>query len=469
MNRFTKITKYFLISFVLLATSLFLFQTTPAIAINNCTDLDVSNEITAIVCQPQPRITIPGLNFSEVDDALIDTSGGNIHLSLPFLGEYLSAVYKYAVAAASILAVLVIIVSGIQWMFPGNIVSSVITKAGGERQEEQTNQAKKRILGAVTGLIIALSSYVILYTIDPDLTKFKNLRVQFVEEIDLPDWYLGNTLVDTMDIGSPGYGPMTAGDWSPTLTSCPVNMLLVSPGSDSYNQFLFLQLKSWAAQFPTLSERVIRVAEAATHCQARFGSCGTSAGTIHAMAGSGDEHDTCITGDDDGGNGCNGNRGSEIWKASDINHAFKFGHNCATDPNEEGKYDSHRTNGYNLIDPQIDGTYPRDDCVTNQNISRARVIQFYQQQVGRGELNGITTYPDDILNQLRPGDYISYYNGNKSMTGGHAVIFLGWASNGWAQVISGSSSRDARPHTTCVRAECGNSMLPITGAWHPGS
>jgi len=111
---------------------------------------------------------------------------GMVYVYVPFLGEYLSAVYKYSVAVASVVAMLVLIVSGIQWMSPGNVVISVLTKAGGEKQEESVNNAKKRIAGAFTGLILALGSYVILFTINPDLVEFKYLKVPYIKGEPVP-------------------------------------------------------------------------------------------------------------------------------------------------------------------------------------------------------------------------------------------------------------------------------------------
>lgn len=131
---------------------------------------NTANEIQNIICQPQPRITIPGLSFTKPEDyqKLIEyTSDGSTYINIPFLGEYLAALYQYAVAAISIISVIVIIFSGIQWMLP----------TGGDN----VTSAKKRIIGALTGLMLAVGSYIILYTINPDLTKFKNLRVLYIQ------------------------------------------------------------------------------------------------------------------------------------------------------------------------------------------------------------------------------------------------------------------------------------------------
>src|SRR3989338_3513389 len=121
------------------------------------------DDVTAELKTPQPRIGIPGLSFSQV---IIDKEGGYIYVST--LGEYIAAMYKYAVAIASIVAVVMIIVSGFMW-----------TASGGN--PEMITSAKKRILGAVTGLILIAGSYTILYAVNPELVQFRALRVQYVK------------------------------------------------------------------------------------------------------------------------------------------------------------------------------------------------------------------------------------------------------------------------------------------------
>jgi hypothetical protein len=158
------------------------------------------NENNVIIRSPQPRIRIPGLSFTDNAEArrgLISTeSDGSIYLSIPFLGEYLAAVYRYTVAAGSIVAVIMIIVAGIQW----------VTSAG---NSEGVSSAKQRIVHAITGLVLTVSSYIILYTIDPELVQFKNLRVQVIKP-DPIEWARGNENVQGPD-------SVPIGDYPPTI------------------------------------------------------------------------------------------------------------------------------------------------------------------------------------------------------------------------------------------------------------
>lgn len=113
-------------------------------------------------------VVIPSLKFSappsEVDES------GNIYI--PWLAEYLKAIYNYAVVIISIIGVVAIIVQGIR----------VITSAGGPTKAD----AYKKITQIFIGLFIAWGSYTILYVINPGLTAFKPLAIKYVEPEELP-------------------------------------------------------------------------------------------------------------------------------------------------------------------------------------------------------------------------------------------------------------------------------------------
>ncbi|MES2224008.1 MAG: hypothetical protein V4469_03715 [Patescibacteria group bacterium] len=104
----------------------------------------------------QPLTPIPGLTTGISTG--IQTGDSNGTSSLGFAG-YLRALYIWGVAAASGLAVVMIMWGGVEYM----------TSAGGGGVEE----AKKRISAAIAGLLLALGSYVILYTINRDLLNLQ--------------------------------------------------------------------------------------------------------------------------------------------------------------------------------------------------------------------------------------------------------------------------------------------------------
>jgi hypothetical protein len=132
-------------------------STTPTESAN----LERYTDITKDLKPPQLQIRIPGLTFSQVQNS-VDDQG---YINVPFLGEYISAVYKFAMVVASILAVIMIIVQGVE-----------ITMGGGE----ETAHHYQNIFRIIIGLCLVWGSYFILYTINPDLVNFKVIRVKYV-------------------------------------------------------------------------------------------------------------------------------------------------------------------------------------------------------------------------------------------------------------------------------------------------
>lgn len=114
---------------------------------------------------PSLSIKIPNLKFSELT-AVVKDEAGRAYIYIPWIGQYLSAVYKFAMVIASILAVIVIILSG----------ARMIVSAGGEEK----NAAIKRLTQAIIGLFLCWGSYAILYNINPDLVNFTSLKVPYV-------------------------------------------------------------------------------------------------------------------------------------------------------------------------------------------------------------------------------------------------------------------------------------------------
>lgn len=127
----------------------------------------------SVLCAPVPRIKIPGLSFTSTTDyeSLVERDGEGeiIAYYIPFLGQYLSAIYRYTIALAGVVCIFLLIFSGIQWTLYGASADNV-------------DAAKERIQHAITGLILITSSYTILYTIDPNLVEFKSLKVRTVEK-----------------------------------------------------------------------------------------------------------------------------------------------------------------------------------------------------------------------------------------------------------------------------------------------
>jgi hypothetical protein len=83
------------------------------------------------------------------------------------MGDFILLMYKYLVSIASIIAVIMIIVAGLQWVTSGG-------------NSEAITSAKHRIGGAIIGLFIAYMSYFILNTVNPALVNFRIPQVWLV-------------------------------------------------------------------------------------------------------------------------------------------------------------------------------------------------------------------------------------------------------------------------------------------------
>lgn len=116
------------------------------------------------------QIPIPGFQVSETL-AKPDPDTGLITTDL--LPEYIAAVYSYLVGLAGLLATAMIMYGGMKWIF-----------AGGD--SGKISKAKEVIQHALIGLVLALGSYLVLFTLNPKLTTFEALKIRSVEQQLLP-------------------------------------------------------------------------------------------------------------------------------------------------------------------------------------------------------------------------------------------------------------------------------------------
>ncbi len=91
----------------------------------------------------------------------ITDPGTNQPVSTDDFPKYLQGLYRIGIGACFVLGVIMFTWAGIEY-----ILSESMTKK---------SDAKARIAAALTGLAIALVSYILLQTINPDLLKFTSL------------------------------------------------------------------------------------------------------------------------------------------------------------------------------------------------------------------------------------------------------------------------------------------------------
>lgn len=100
---------------------------------------------------------------------------GEFRVAPDNIGEYFNVIFLIAIGLCGVLAVIMIVIGGIQYM--------------GDESVFGKTQAKERITKAILGLIIALGAFALLNTINPELLGGGGVNIKQVsaEIIDLPD------------------------------------------------------------------------------------------------------------------------------------------------------------------------------------------------------------------------------------------------------------------------------------------
>ncbi len=86
---------------------------------------------------------------------------------ITWIGDYISAIFSYGVGLAAVLAVIMIMVGGFLWLTSGG-------------SPDRVGKAKEFISSALLGLVLALLSFVILYTVNPRLVALESIGVSKV-------------------------------------------------------------------------------------------------------------------------------------------------------------------------------------------------------------------------------------------------------------------------------------------------
>lgn len=112
---------------------------------------------------PDLEIPIPGIEFSSI----INQNG---EITIPWLAQYVGGAYTFLLSIAGLIAAVMMVVGGFQYV-----------TSGGDKGK--VGEGKKKIINALTGLVLALGSYTILYSINPDLVEFKGLTISTANTI----------------------------------------------------------------------------------------------------------------------------------------------------------------------------------------------------------------------------------------------------------------------------------------------
>ncbi len=113
---------------------------------------------------PTLGVPVPGLEFSAPY-----RSGSDV--VIPFLGQYIAAMYRYAVGISVIVAIVMVVYGAFRYLI-GSIPGDV-------------KRGKTIMIDAIAGMLITLAAFLILETANPATLKLDALRVPFVNPEDL--------------------------------------------------------------------------------------------------------------------------------------------------------------------------------------------------------------------------------------------------------------------------------------------
>lgn len=133
----------------------------------------------------QPQITLPIKPFNQTSIPVGHYQNGN--MSSDLLAKYIKALYDYGLMIGGILAAVVLMGGGVLWLISAGNDSKIA-------------QAKELITGSVVGLIILFGSWVILDTINPNLTVLPSINTQVIatDNIGCCEYTYNNTKQSAM-------------------------------------------------------------------------------------------------------------------------------------------------------------------------------------------------------------------------------------------------------------------------------
>lgn len=159
---------------------------------------------------PELGVPIPGFEFTPANE----TDDG---IQIPYMAEYVNAIYRYMTAIVLVIAIVMIVYGGFRYLLAATPM--------------HVSDGKKIITDALIGMVLVLSAYVILNTINPQLTRFQPLVLQNIPSYEVQLSLQFGGMADEAspdeagDLSSSGGGlsatPAPAGSWrANALAAC---------------------------------------------------------------------------------------------------------------------------------------------------------------------------------------------------------------------------------------------------------
>lgn len=115
------------------------------------------------------NVNIPGLSeIASKYPVKCEKTGDTESCKIPWVGIYIHAIYNYTIKIIIIIAAIALMIGGVLWLISAGNANRV-------------SQAKNWIKGSLIGLILSLTSYVLLYEINPNLIESKYMRLKKIE------------------------------------------------------------------------------------------------------------------------------------------------------------------------------------------------------------------------------------------------------------------------------------------------
>ncbi len=139
-----------------------------------CWNTKECNESGGVPSDETPAECLPGFAhcFAQDEPVKLSVALGEFGF-VQGIGGYINAFYQWILGAAALFAVIMMMVGAIQYMMSGGSSSGV-------------GEAKKRIFGALIGLVILLGAYVMLNTVNPQLLSLRLPAIPKVRSVMTP-------------------------------------------------------------------------------------------------------------------------------------------------------------------------------------------------------------------------------------------------------------------------------------------
>ncbi|MFH0840624.1 MAG: hypothetical protein V1865_01385 [bacterium] len=209
---------------------------------------------------PVDNINMPNLKF---EDAQVSGGPGDYVIHTPWTGNYIESLYGWGVGVIAILSVLTIAIGGVIW----------VTAAG---NQGRITEAKSWIGSSLLGLTLALSSYLILTTINPDLGGVGWISISNVEAVD-PGDYTYNT---TASYNNSPYGKGTPGQPFPLPDG-----KFPSPASRDMTSMVNFYLNDVTIQYVSKNDPLIKEKRGRVYGGIAYSDCSAFAAHLAAAGG----------------------------------------------------------------------------------------------------------------------------------------------------------------------------------------